>query len=112
MQYKRFAIQLQYPDLVHGIDYKIINEGDPTEIFEWITDQYPQPSNEEMLQWYNGNIYRRDRTGKSDGYKSNGCQHDDLYHDIDDGLFGENAKTGRYYLNNKAVKEKYSKPVE
>lgn len=34
-------------------------------------------------------------------------QLDKLYHDIDDGKFGDNAKTGQFYLARKAVKDKY-----
>lgn len=34
-------------------------------------------------------------------------QLDKLYHDIDSGKFGDNAKTGGFYLGRKAVKDKY-----
>lgn len=40
-------------------------------------------------------------------YKAVIEQLDDLYHDIDSGKFGEDAKTGNFYLNRKAVKDKY-----
>lgn len=36
-------------------------------------------------------------------------QLDLLYHDIETGKFGENAKTGSFYLARKAVKDKYPK---
>ena len=36
-------------------------------------------------------------------------QLDALYHDIDSGKLGENAKTGTWYLACKAVKNKYPK---
>lgn len=39
-------------------------------------------------------------------------QLDKLYHDIDDGLFGENAKMSGFYLARKRVKEAYPKPEE
>ncbi len=35
-------------------------------------------------------------------------QLDKLYHDIDSGKFGDNAKTGEFYLARKAVKDKYT----
>ncbi len=35
-------------------------------------------------------------------------QLDKLYHDIDSGKFGDNAKTGGFYLARKAVKDKYT----
>jgi hypothetical protein len=42
-------------------------------------------------------------------YKALREQLDDLYHDIDNGKFGEDAKTGNFFLNRKAVKDKYPK---
>ena len=36
-------------------------------------------------------------------------QLDLLYHDIDSGKFGTDAKTGNFYLSRKAVKDKYPK---
>ena len=44
------------------------------------------------------------------GYKSLPDQLDQLYHDIDDGKFGADAKTGTWYAAVKAVKDKYTKP--
>ena len=44
------------------------------------------------------------------GYKSLPDQLDQLYHDIDDGKFGADAKTGVWYTAVKAVKDKYTKP--
>jgi hypothetical protein len=44
------------------------------------------------------------------GYKSLPNQLDQLYHDIDDGKFGTDAKTGTWYAAVKAVKDKYTKP--
>ena len=38
-------------------------------------------------------------------------QLDKLYHDINNGLFGENAKTGTWFNHVKNVKEKYPKPT-
>jgi hypothetical protein len=37
-------------------------------------------------------------------------QLDMIWHDIDDGKFGENGKTGNWYLTIKAIKTKYPKP--
>ena len=36
-------------------------------------------------------------------------QLDLLYHDIDSGKFGADAKTGNFYLSRNAVKDKYPK---
>ena len=43
-------------------------------------------------------------------YPSIPDQLDKLYHDIDDGKFGTDAKTGAWYAAVKAVKDKYTKP--
>ena len=42
-------------------------------------------------------------------YQSLGDQLDKLYHDIDSGKLGEDAKTSTFYLGRKAVKDKYPK---
>lgn len=43
-------------------------------------------------------------------YPSIGDQLDKLYHDVDDGKFGSDAKTGTWYAAIKATKDKYQKP--
>ena len=42
-------------------------------------------------------------------YQSIGEQLDKLYHDIDSGKLGNDAKTGDFYVGRKAVKDKYPK---
>ena len=42
-------------------------------------------------------------------YETLATQLDKLYHDIDSGKFGNDAKTGNFYLGRKAVKDKYPK---
>jgi len=42
-------------------------------------------------------------------YKMISEQLDNLYHDIDSGKFGDDAKTGNFYIGRKAVKDKYPK---
>jgi hypothetical protein len=42
-------------------------------------------------------------------YKMISEQLDNLYHDIDSGKFGNDAKTGDFYVGRKAVKDKYPK---
>ena len=39
-------------------------------------------------------------------------QLDSLWHDIDDGLFGDTPKTGSFYLTIKTVKEANPKPTQ
>ena len=42
-------------------------------------------------------------------YETLGNQLDKLYHDIDSGKLGEDAKTSNFYLGRKAVKDKFPK---
>ena len=42
-------------------------------------------------------------------YETLGNQLDMLYHDIDSGKLGEDAKTSNFYLGRKAVKDKFPK---
>tara|TARA_R110002050_G_scaffold133953_1_gene256475 strand:- start:671 stop:856 length:186 start_codon:yes stop_codon:yes gene_type:complete len=42
-------------------------------------------------------------------YENLGTQLDKLYHDIDSGKLGDDAKTGDFYVGRKAVKDKYPK---
>jgi|TARA_Y100000031_G_scaffold54294_1_gene61918 hypothetical protein len=43
-------------------------------------------------------------------YQDFGDQLDELYHDINSGKLGEDAKTSDFFLGRKAVKDKYPKP--
>ena len=51
-------------------------------------------------------------TATTAGYGNFGEQLDKLYHDIDGGLLGEDAKTGSWYLAIKEVKDDNPKPSE
>lgn len=46
---------------------------------------------------------------RRDYYEKLEEQLDNLYHDIDNGKFGDTAKTGQFYLKRKAVKDKFPK---
>jgi len=83
------------------------------EISQWLDDR-PQPTDEEIeakkieLQTeYDANQYQRDRV-----YPQLAEQLDKLFHDIDGGLLGEDAKTGSLYLALKEVKDNNPKPSE
>ena len=54
-----------------------------------------------------GNNYAGQRSAY---YEATTSQFDLLYHDIDSGKLGEDAKTSSFYLGRKAVKDKYPKP--
>jgi hypothetical protein len=59
--------------------------------------------------WQDPIQYQYDRAFE---YKSTRQQLDDLWHDIDSGLFGEDAKTGEFYTSIKAVKDAHPKGDE
>tara|TARA_Y100000004_G_scaffold10125_1_gene11027 strand:+ start:346 stop:693 length:348 start_codon:yes stop_codon:yes gene_type:complete len=54
----------------------------------------------EYLKWFNGRLTT---------YKPTGEQLDLLWHDIDDGKFGTEAKTGQWYTSIKDIKEEHAK---
>ena len=54
----------------------------------------------EYLEWFDGRI---------NTYKPTGEQLDLLWHDIDDGKFGAEAKTGQWYTSIKTIKEDHAK---
>ena len=83
-------------------------------IIKWSDDnEQPQPTEEEIEkgkkdlehQW-KVNEYKRLRKKE---YPEIGDQLDALWHDIDDGKLGADAKTGTWYLAVKTVKDKYPK---
>ena len=57
--------------------------------------------------------YRLDRTngvGTTAGYESMSTQLDQLYHDINAGKFGSDAKTGAWFVGITSVKTAFPKP--
>ena len=50
-----------------------------------------------------------DVTKRAAYYETLATQLDKLYHDIDSGKLGDDAKTGDFYVGRKAVKDKYPK---
>lgn len=49
------------------------------------------------------------QTKRASYYETLADQLDKLYHDIDNGKLGEDAKTSTFFLGRKAVKDKYPK---
>jgi hypothetical protein len=85
------------------------------EISEWV-DERTQPTDEAIVTEqarlqaeYDANQYQRDRAV---AYPALAEQLDKLFHDIDGGLLGEDAKTGSLYLALKEVKDNNPKPSE
>lgn len=87
---------------------KIINWSDPNgndpPTFEEIEEELKREN--DIYEYYS---YERTR---SSVFPSIETQLDILYHDIEDGKFGENAKTSRWFTEIKAIKETNSKPEE
>ncbi len=57
--------------------------------------------------------YKNDRTagtGTTIGYPNLTDQLDQLYHDINDGKFGSDAKTGKWFVGISSVKTAFPKP--
>ena len=54
-------------------------------------------------QWKRQNVFGQDLQYSQ--------QLDNLWHDIDEGLLGEVAKTGSFYISIKAIKDKNPKPT-
>jgi hypothetical protein len=94
----------------------------------WHDKNNPKPTQLQLEQWWDEYIinksslqYKEDRKsnghildrtdGKKNGYKDVGCQLDNFYHDIAAGFFGENAKNGQFFLQNKTVKEEIPPPI-
>ena len=81
--------------------------------------QYPDAPDDAIQAWaeikYNEDTYEEEfgwRDDRVKAYPEITDQLDKLYHDIDDGLLGEDAKTGSWYLAVKEVKDNNPKPSE
>jgi hypothetical protein len=61
----------------------------------------PDKKFEKITEWSNNRVR---------AYKNVQDQLDMLWHDIDSGKFGEDAKTGELYLSIKAIKDSNPKP--
>ena len=85
-------------------------------ITEWLSDDITQPTDEaiateqaRLQAEYDAKEYARARASV---YPQISEQLDKLFHDIDGGLLGEDAKTGSLYLALKEVKDNNPKPSE
>ena len=82
-------------------------------IDSWATNRAAEDVREGIIESGGASAeYARFRTDSmlTDSYPNISDQLDKLYHDIDDGKFGADAKTGTWYAAIKAVKDKYTKP--
>ena len=89
------------------------------ENFVALKSAYPTTDDEVIQAWaeikHHEDTYEEEFGWKDDrvkAYPEITDQLDKLYHDIDDGLLGEDAKTGSWYLAVKEVKDNNPKPSE
>ena len=112
-------LQYLFPNASPANDYRVEDDGTGQRIVKWDLE-FEQPSDsklkaleEEAHLYFSRVQYRKNRvTGTlktPEKYSQSGEQKDWLWHDINDGLFGEKAKSGRFYLNNKKIKDSHSK---
>jgi len=66
--------------------------------------------NTKAVQLKNAEEYISLRVGITSGYAQLTTQLDQLWHDIDDGKFGDTAKTGSWYVGISSVKTAFPKP--
>ena len=92
----------------------VVVENDDVDSIQWLEGTTPidkatilAKKTEIDAEW-SKNKYQRDR---KEDFRQLGIatELDLLWHDIDDGKFGDSAKTGQFYLSRKAVKDKYPK---
>ena len=98
--------------------YRLTQNSTPHEIIEWDSgNKDSQPTDDELnaayIQWVNTEQYKETRvvgTATTSGYPLFEDQLDQLYHDINDGKFGADAKTGSWYVGITSIKSAFPKP--
>ena len=110
------ALKAQYSSLTKladGVRSTLSDSEYEATIDDWATTRAAEDVREALIEsGGESTTYVEHRTNAFSGYgyKSLPDQLDQLYHDIDDGKFGTDAKTGAWYAAIKAVKDKYTKP--
>ena len=110
------ALKAQYSSLTKmtdGVSSTLSDSEYEATIDDWATTRAAEDVREALIEsGGESTTYVEHRTNAFSGYgyKSLPDQLDQLYHDIDDGKFGTDAKTGAWYAAIKAVKDKYTKP--
>ena len=97
------ALKIEYPKPLKINDRDMTDDEYEAKILEWATNKNTFDLDEEA----NGYKYAREAS-----YPKIKEQLDKLFHDIDGGLLGEDAKTGSLYLALKEVKDDNPKPSE
>ena len=88
---------------VNGVEVELSTEEKEATLNTWAENERARQLDEEA------NGYKYDR---ANAYPQIAEQLDKLFHDIDGGLLGEDAKTGSLYLALKEVKDDNPKPSE
>ena len=110
------ALKAQYSSLskmVDGVSSTLSDSEYEATIDDWATTRAAEDVQKALIEDGGQSAdYAALRTSvhSGHGYKSIPDQLDQLYHDVDDGKFGADAKTGTWYAAVKAVKDKYTKP--
>ena len=89
--------------IINGVKVDLTAEEADAMLDEWTDNEHARQVDEEA------NGYKHDRAL---AYPQIAEQLDKLFHDIDGGLLGEDAKTGSLYLALKEVKDDNPKPSE
>ncbi len=99
--------------MVNGVTSTMDSEEYEATIDSWATSRAANDVREGIIASGGASAgYAQIRTDPmvADSYPNIPDQLDKLYHDIDNGKFGADAKTGTWYTAIKAVKDKYTKP--
>ena len=102
------AIQILRPGAIYSLSGNVFvkwecpNESSPP-TWEEVSDKIS-----ELGVIWKSKVYSRIRQDKLGSIE---VQLDQLYHDIDDGKFGEDAKTGSWYVGITSVKQQYPKDL-
>ena len=89
--------------IVNGVEVELSEEEKEATLNIWAENELARQLDEEA------NGYK---TARANAYPQLAEQLDKLFHDIDGGLLGEDAKTGSLYLALKEVKDDNPKPSE
>ena len=99
--------------MVNGVTIQLDSTEYEATIDEWATANAATDTRNALIASGGKSAdYKQLRTDSmaAGSYPSISDQLDKLYHDVDDGKFGSDAKTGTWYAAIKATKDKYQKP--
>ena len=72
--------------------------------------QIVEKTEEHFVEEVTGHVVPKNQYHKVRKYGQYNSQLDMLWHDVNNGLFGENAKTGEWYQFVKGIKDQHPKP--